>query len=255
MKRSEILRFLVLRTIGNFLVLFAIFGILATFGPALYYEVSLKIAQTRGVRYIVMAADEIRSIAPTTAFATSSAKLTPFPTPAQQPIKEEPLGIANFAAVLTGPKEQVLTPIDANFSIIIPSIGASARVYPNVNPANANDFLPVLQKGVAHAKGTVFPGQKGNIYLFAHSTDSFWDVGRYNAVFYLLKDVKQGDEIVIFFKGVRHNYIVTGSKIISPSDVSYIVNAQNQGEEQLILQTCWPPGTTFQRLLVFARPK
>jgi hypothetical protein len=40
--------------------------------------------------------------------------------------------------------------------------------------------------GVAHAKGTVFP-HKGNIYLFAHSTDNWWNVGRYNAVFYLLK--------------------------------------------------------------------
>ena len=34
MKPSELIRFLILRTIGNFLVLFAIFGILATFGPA-----------------------------------------------------------------------------------------------------------------------------------------------------------------------------------------------------------------------------
>jgi len=43
--------------------------------------------------------------------------------------------------------------------------------------------LPILQKGIAHAQGSVFPGMQGNIYLFAHSTDNWWNVGRYNAVF------------------------------------------------------------------------
>ncbi len=253
MNKSEILRFLVLRTIGNFLVLFAIFGILATFGPALYYELALHVANARGVRYIVATAHAAPLITPTLIPGQPPPQYTPTPIPT--PVPQQSSGIDNFAAVLTGPKEQVLTPVDTNFSILIPAIGANAKIYPNVDPSNPNDFLPILQKGVAHAKGTVFPGMKGNIYLFAHSTDNFWDVGRYNAVFYLLKDLQKGDEIVIFFQGKRHNYIMTGSKIVDPSDVSYIVNAKNQNKEQLILQTCWPPGTTFQRLLVFAEPK
>jgi len=53
MTRKEMLRFFILRTIGNFLVLFAIFGIVATFGPALYYEVSFKVAEARGIHYVV----------------------------------------------------------------------------------------------------------------------------------------------------------------------------------------------------------
>lgn len=36
--------------------------------------------------------------------------------------------------------------------------------------------------------------------------------------------------------------------------ISNNFEAQN-GEETLILQTCWPPGTTWKRLLVFAKPK
>ena len=55
MKRSELIRFLILRTIGNFLVLFAIFGIIATFGPAIYYEISFRIVEFRGVKYVVAA--------------------------------------------------------------------------------------------------------------------------------------------------------------------------------------------------------
>ena len=57
------LRFLILRTIGNFLVLFAIFGIIATFGPALYYEVSFRVSEIRGVRYVIAAVPKIQTAA------------------------------------------------------------------------------------------------------------------------------------------------------------------------------------------------
>lgn len=237
MSRSEVIRFLILRSIGNFLVLFAIFGVLATFGPALYYEVLFRVGELRGVRYIVSQEKpstfgEVLRLAKTRNYKTS-------------------YGLAD---ILAGPKENILIAKDTEFSILIPKIGANAKVFPNVDSSDSNIFLPILRSGVAHAKGTVFPGQKGNIYLFAHSTDNFWDVGRYNAVFYLIKDLKLGDEAVIFFGDKRYNYIVSESKVVGPEDVSYITKAQG-GEEQLILQTCWPPGTTWKRLLVFARPK
>jgi LPXTG-site transpeptidase (sortase) family protein len=235
MKRSDAIRFLILRTIGNFLVLFAVFGILATFGPALYYEVAYHVVQARGVHYVVS-----QNVQLPTAQAQGSTSSG---------------GTASFADVLAGPQEQILTPQDTDFSILIPKIGASAKVFPNVDPSNQDAFLPILMRGVAHAAGTVFPSMNGNVYLFAHSTDNFWDVVRYNAVFYLLKDLTKGDEVVIFYQNKRYNYIVTGSKIVNPSEVSYLVNSQNQNKQQLILQTCWPPGTTLQRILVFAQPK
>ena len=238
-KRSDAIRFLILRTIGNFLVLFAAFGILATFGPAIYYEIAFHVAEARGVHYVV----------------SQDAQLP------KQNIQNQPQlplvsgGTASFADVLSGPQEQILTPKDPGFSIIIPKIGASAKVFSNVDISNQNVFLPILMQGVAHAAGTVFPGMNGNVYLFAHSTDNFWDVGRYNAVFYLLKNLTKGDEVVIFYQNKRYNYIVTGSKIVGPSDTSYLTNSQKGNKQLLVLQTCWPPGTTLQRLLVFAVPK
>lgn len=228
MTRSEKIKFLILRSIGNFLVLFAIFGVVSTFGPALYYEAQYRIIQIRGVRFAVSSAQ-----------ISSSQKTKPS---------------VGFADVLAGPKERILTPIDPVFDILIPKIGANARIFPNVDPSSPDIFLPVLRAGVAHAKGTFFPGQSGNIYLFAHSTDNFWDVGRYNAVFYLLKDLQVGDDVVIFYQNARHNYKVTKMGTINPQEVSFITRAQT-GKELLILQTCWPPGTTWQRLLVFAEPK
>ena len=219
------IRFLVLRTFGNFLFLFAIFGVIATFGPAGYYEAQYRIIQARGVEFEV-----------------------------SETLANEPAQTASFADLLTGSKEQELSPIDTEFSILIPKIGATSKIIANVDPSDEAKFGPALQQGVAHAQGSVFPGLQGNVYLFAHSADNFWDAGRYNAIFYLLKDLKEGDEIVVFYKGERHNYFVTGTKIVDPSDVSFITQAQ-EGGEQLILQTCWPPGTAFKRLLVFARPR
>ncbi len=238
MSRGEVIRFLILRSIGNFLLLFAIFGVLATFGPALYYEVSFKIVQARGIKYAVV-----------------DNQTSPLGEILKKQKTENSQGIdGGFAAILAGPKEQILIPKDTDFSILIPRLGASTKIFPNIDPSNQNEFLPILRNGVAHAKGTLFPGMAGNIYLFAHSTDNFWDVGRYNAVFYLLKDLKPGDDIVIFFENQRHNYVVTDSKIVDPQNVSFITHSQT-GKERLILQTCWPPGTTWKRLLVFAKPK
>lgn len=242
MTRSEIIRYLILRSIGNFLVLFAIFGVLATFGPALYYEVSFRIAQYRGIIYTVADPSQVKN-------ATS---------PLGELLKKEgrarPVSSSGFGALLAGPKEQIIVPKETEFSIVIPKINANANVVPNVDPGNEQEFQDALQIGVAHAKGTVFPGHKGNIYLFAHSTDNWWNVGRYNAVFYLLKDVSKGDAVIMYFENIRHNYVVTDSKIVDPSDVSYLVDSQKNPDETLILQTCWPPGTTWKRLLVFAKP-
>ena len=45
-------------------------------------------------------------------------------------------------------------------------------------------------------------------------------------------------------------YKVIESQIVDPAQVEYIRRKSNK--EFLTLQTCWPPGTTLKRLLVFA---
>lgn len=198
--------------------MFALFGIFATIGPALYYEARFQLDQLTGTKYIIAASN------------TSSQ-------------------LANIKS-----NEKILIPPDTYFSIVIPKIGAAARVIINVDPSNPKDYLPALQKGIAHAKGTVFPGMKGISFYFSHSTDNFWDVGRYNAVFYLLKDMQVGDDIYIYFKNQRYNYKVTKTEIINPDDVSLLVNAQHVTDQEVVLQTCWPPGTTWKRFIVIAKP-
>lgn len=244
MKKKEIARFLVFRTFGNFFILLTIFGFLATFGPAIYFEGRYRVAQASGIEFnFVENKNQISELGKLVDKQNGTGKI-------EEGAGQESL----FGSIISGDKEQVLSVKDTDFSIVIPKIGASEKVIANVDPGSEKEYKKSLLEGVAHAKGSSLPGLNGTTYIFAHSADSFWNVGRYNAVFYLLKELKPGDEIIIVFQGKRFNYKVTETKIVDPSEVTYLEAKIGQGE-QLILQTCWPPGTTFKRLLVFAKPE
>ena len=148
-------------------------------------------------------------------------------------------------------KGQQIIPQSTDFGIVIPKINANAPVFANVDPFKEGEFLPILKKGVAHAKNTSFPGQGENIYLFAHSASGPLQIKQYNAVFYLLSKLEQGDRIIIFYKEKPYSYYVFEKKIIGPEKVNYL---EKTGEEILTLQTCYPAGTTLKRLIIRAKP-
>jgi len=152
----------------------------------------------------------------------------------------------------TGKAKAAELGLDPYFSIYIPKIDAKAKIIPNVDAGNPADYLKALSEGVAHAKGTNFPGQGKTIYLFSHSTDSPVNVLRYNAVFYLLGKLEKGDKIVIFFMDQEHDYIVTDKLVVAADDTSWLKD--DGSGERLILQTCDPPGTSWRRLLIIAKP-
>jgi len=155
---------------------------------------------------------------------------------------------------------------EAEFSLLIPKIWAKTKVYKNINPGNYDDYIKVLRQGVAHAAGTGLPGGQNptssrqggtslgakNIFLFAHSSIFPWEAGRVNPVFYLLNKLENGDMVYLYYQGKRYDYSVIDKKIVDTREVREINNPGNEG--LLILQTCWPPGTTFKRLLVIATP-
>lgn len=140
------------------------------------------------------------------------------------------------------------------YFIQVPKIKAEAPIVLNVDPWNEKEYRLKLENGVAHAKGTSLPWETGKSYLFAHSSDDPWRVTRYNTVFFRLGELNLNDEIIIFKDGKKNIYKVFDKKIVWPNDVEYLtktVNDQNN-KNQLILQTCYPIGTAFQRLLIFA---
>ncbi|QQS39279.1 sortase [Candidatus Woesebacteria bacterium] len=142
--------------------------------------------------------------------------------------------------------------VDPHFSIVIPKIDARANIIPNVSAVNAPEYSQALQKGIAHAAGTYFPGQGKNIYLFSHSTDFEYNVARYNAVFYLLRKLERGDRIIVYFSDERFIYEVQDKFIVNAVDTKWLT--EETETETLYLQTCDPPGTTWKRLIVKAVP-
>lgn len=214
-RTGEFIKILVLRTIGNFLIFSSLFMVGKTFYQPIREEVRYYLDKTTKKHYVVVSPKKGQL---SQSFQKGNVKL--------------------------------LVPEDPDYSLVIPEIGANSRIIANVDAGNEEEYLKSLQKGVAHAGGTAYPGEGGHIFLFAHSTDYIWNVGSYNAVFYLLYKLEQGHEVNIFYKGQRYVYRVVDKKIVDPSEVEFLTRKTNK--EFLTLQTCWPPGTAFKRLLVFA---
>ncbi|MBU1327048.1 sortase [Patescibacteria group bacterium] len=144
----------------------------------------------------------------------------------------------------------LIEPVNTEFALVVPKIGINAPVIPAVNPAKPGDYMEALSGGIAHASTSFFPNENGTVYLFSHSTNYEWFVKDLNAVFYLLKNLDEGDLIVLFYKGNRYTYRLREKRVVGPKDVAYL--SPISGEKRLILQTCWPPGSVSQRLLIFA---
>ena len=135
--------------------------------------------------------------------------------------------------------------------VTIPKLHAQSPVILEVDPWNEKIYKEALKKGVAHAANTSLPGEKGTIFLFAHSSAMPWELTKYNTIFLRLGELQSGDRISIQRDGKIYSYKVREKKEVLPSEVHYLLDTKRT---QLILQTCTPIGTSLRRLLVFADP-
>jgi sortase A len=146
----------------------------------------------------------------------------------------------------------VLSPDDNEMELIVPKIAVRTKVLANIDPNKENEYDEILSNKAAHALGSSFPGEKGLIYLFGHSTNSIFNKDFFNPVFYSVKNLEAGDQIALLYKGKVYVYKVDEKMVVNADDFTAI--KAGQGEEKLVLQTCWPPGTSWKRLLIIARP-
>lgn len=137
-----------------------------------------------------------------------------------------------------------------DFRIIIPKIGLESVIIKNVDPNQPAQYGEQLANGVAHALGSYLPGEDGTMFLFAHSTDAEFNIARYNAKFYAVRKLEVGDEILVRYGDKMYKYVVKDKKVILPSEFDQV----RDSGYKLILSTCYPPGTDWQRLVVFADP-
>lgn len=138
--------------------------------------------------------------------------------------------------------------LDKEFGVYIPKIDANATVIPNVDPFNEFAYTSALEKGVAHARNTALPNEKGNAFLFAHSAVNFYEQRKYNVYFYLLTKLNKDDDIYVSYKSKIYTYKVREVKIVNPTDIQYM---QNIGDTDTVtLMTCYPPGLNIKRVVV-----
>ena len=220
-----------LRFVSYFAIMVGALTILFEFGPLIISEYDYQRDRLFGIHHV---------IEPN--IVTSSGTAVENATPKAS-------GSNGFGSATAG--EIPITPVSTDFGIVIEKINANSKVIPDVDPANESEYTAALKQGVAEAKGSTPPGQPGNLYIFSHSTDAPWDVIRYNAVFYLLRDLDAGDRVIIFYQGRRYDYIVYDKHIIDPTDLTYLNNRYDK--PVLTLQTCDPPGTLSHRLIVRAK--
>jgi LPXTG-site transpeptidase (sortase) family protein len=168
-------------------------------------------------------------------------------------VRQEQLNlIAEAQRISSVQKETEQLGINSSFSLVVPKIDAISNIVANVNAGDEEEYSSALKNGIAHARGTYFPGQGKNIFLFSHSTDSPLNVSEYNAVFFLLRKLESGDKIAVYFADKKYIYEVDYKVITGAGDTHWLYD--DLDSERLVLQTCDPPGTSLNRLLIIAKP-
>jgi sortase A len=146
----------------------------------------------------------------------------------------------------------LVEPVNKDFSIVIEKIGVNAPIVADVTVANEAAYNEALKHGVAHASTSDYPSKEpGNVYLFAHSSLNFWDLGKYAQIFNLLRKLTIGDRIHVFFQQSDYEYRVVNKETHKGFNTYALTRPVI--EPLLTLQTCDPPGTTLNRLVVTAK--
>lgn len=144
-----------------------------------------------------------------------------------------------------------IEPVNKDFSLVIEKIGVNVPVNADITVTDKEAYNEALKSGVAHASVSDYPSSEpGNVYMFAHSAIDFWNLGKYAKVFNLLRKVELGDEIHVFYEGNDYVYEVVNEEIYKGWNTYPLTRATL--EPVLTLQTCDPPGTTLNRLVVTA---
>lgn len=146
------------------------------------------------------------------------------------------------------------TPDITQFGLEAPSLNIKAPVLANVDGEKERLYQQITAKlGVAHLKNSPTPDQKGNVYLFGHS--SFWlnYPGQYKELFKELDKLKKDETFTIYYKGTPYTYKVTDNKVVADNDFSVLdgPTPKDANDYTVTIQTCWPPGTDTKRLVVF----
>jgi sortase A len=135
----------------------------------------------------------------------------------------------------TAPARPVFTNGDPVARLEISRIGLNEIVVAGVG-------VDDLKKGPGHYPQTPLPGEAGNAAIAGHRTT-------YGAPFLDIDNLQPGDEIVTTTYAGRFVYHVTGTVVVSPSDVTVL---DNTPDDRLTLTSCDPKYSAKNRIIVTA---
>ena len=179
------------------------------------------------------------TVAPST--STTSTTTSSTTTTTTTPIEWVPNSTTTTVAVretepITPPADTYAAePVIDMGSISIPKLGVEMTMYEGIR-------LSTLDYGPGHWPGTALPGETGNVVVGGHRTSK-------HRVFRNVDQLEPGDEIVFADGSGSHTYLVNRVEVVEPTAM-WIVEPTDTPTATLF--ACHPPGSTAQRIIVFA---
>lgn len=155
------------------------------------------------------------------------------------------------ANVLANPS--INTAVSDAPTLIIPKLNIDVPVDYNATP-DYDSQMAAMTNGTSYfgvPGANSKPGQVGNFAIAGHSSNQWYDNGKYKFIFVNLNLLAKGDLIYLDYQGTRYTYAVSGTETVSPTDVAALTAPTDKPEVTLI--TCMPAGTALHRLLVTAQ--
>jgi len=168
------------------------------------------------------------AVAPTTTVATPASTTT---------VVENSTTTTTAIAPTVWPADAGIEIGDPIARIEMPALGTDHIVVAGVG-------VDELQQGPGHFPDTPLPGQFGNAAIAGHRTT-------YGQPFHDVDRLAEGDDIVITTPAGRFVYLVTGIRIVEPTDY-YVVATDDPTTAVLTLTSCHPKWSAAQRIIVSA---
>ena len=153
----------------------------------------------------------------------------------------EPTGVPSASVPYASNQPFALTIPDLNIYDLIVS-------HPD-DPFTKDGILEPLKVGVGHLFS--YPGTGGKTMIYGHSSSYAWDLSEYTKIFRTVNQLDPGQRVYMTHNSKLYVYEVTHHSVIDAADISPF---DDNGVEELILYTCWPPDSIAQRYLVHASP-
>lgn len=138
--------------------------------------------------------------------------------------------------------------------VIIPKIGKNIPLIDVKNRVIEDEkelddiFMEELENGIVRYPGSSKPWEVGTSFIFWHSSNFPWIDWDFNDVFSTLDNVAFWDEVIVYYGQKKHTYKIREKRVIKPGDVSVL--ERDKWLSEITLMTCWPIGTTLNRLIV-----